>query len=66
MMSPLSGVYLNQIISVIFNGTATEQHTDVLDIAIHRTSYYYSCLFSLASTISIYVLKVNSCHTSRQ
>lgn len=39
MMSLLSGVYLNQIISVIFNGTATEQDTDVLDIAIHQTSY---------------------------
>ena len=57
MMSLLSGVYLNQIISVIFNGTATEQDTDVLDIAIHQISYYYSCLFSLASIISIYVLK---------
>lgn len=57
MMSLLSGVYLNQIISVIFNGTATEQDTDVLDIAIHQTSYLRSCLVSLASTISIYVFK---------
>lgn len=57
MMSLLSGVYLNQIISVIFNGTATEQDTDVLDIAIHQTSYLCSCLVSLASTISIYVFK---------